>query len=269
MNWKIDMENRIRTLFDGKSRNILSVYFTAGFPGLHDTACVIELLAKYGADMIEIGIPFSDPTADGRVIQHSNQVALKNGMSLGLLFEQLETIRSRVEVPLILMGYVNPVLRFGMERFCRKCRKTGIDGIILPDLPMQEYTRNYEPMFKNDDLCNILLITPQTPEKRVHEIDAVSNGFLYMVSSSSTTGTGKNAAAMNTGYFDRIQKMNLRNPCMIGFGISDRETFTTACSYAAGAIIGSAFISALQNPDPLDRNVAGFMESILGSSSCS
>jgi tryptophan synthase alpha chain len=260
-------KNRIFTLFSVKNRNILSIYFTAGFPHLHDTPRVIELLAKYGADMIEIGIPFSDPTADGHVIQNSNQVALKNGMSLGLLFDQLETIRSRVEIPLILMGYVNPVLRFGMERFCTKCRETGIDGIILPDLPMQEYNRKYETEFRKNGLCNILLITPQTSEERIRKIDAVSNGFLYVVSSSSTTGAGKKAVEMNTGYFDRIRKMNLRNPCMIGFGISDRETFTTACSHAKGAIIGSAFISALQQPDSLERNIARFMTSVLGKDS--
>lgn len=257
-------ENRIFTLFSEKNRDILSIYFTAGFPHLHDTAKVIELLAKNGADMIEIGIPFSDPTADGRVIQHSNQVALNNGMTLVLLFEQLKTIRKRVEVPLILMGYVNPVLRFGIERFCRKCRETGIDGVILPDLPLQEYIRNYETMFRKYGLYNILLITPQTSEERIREMDAVSRGFLYLVSSSSTTGTGKKAVEMDTGYFDRIRKMNLRNPTMIGFGISDRETFATACSHAAGAIIGSAFISALQKPDPLDLNVARFMTSLLG-----
>ncbi len=257
-------ENRILTLFSKNKRNILSIYFTAGFPHLHDTANVIELLTENGADMIEIGIPFSDPTADGRVIQHSNQVALNNGMSLELLFEQLETIRSRVEVPLILMGYVNPVLRFGMELFCTKCRETGIDGVILPDMPMQEYRRNYEKVFRKNGLSNILLITPQTSEVRIREMDAISSGFLYLVSSSSTTGSGKKAVEMNTGYFDRIRKMNLRNPCMIGFGISDRETFATACSHAAGAIIGSAFISALQLPDPLERNIARFMASVGG-----
>lgn len=257
-------KNRIFTLFSEKNRDILSIYFTAGFPHLHDTAKVIELLAKNGADMIEIGIPFSDPTADGRVIQHSNQVALNNGMTLVLLFEQLKTIRKRVEVPLILMGYVNPVLRFGIERFCRKCRETGIDGVILPDLPLHEYIRNYKTTFRKHGLCNILLITPQTSEERIRAMDAVNSGFLYLVSSTSTTGTGKKAVEMNTGYFERIRKMNLRNPCLIGFGISDRETFATACSHAAGAIIGSAFISALQQPDPLERNVARFMTSLPG-----
>jgi tryptophan synthase alpha chain len=257
-------ENRIINLFSEKNRNILSIYFTAGFPNLYDTARVIELLAKYGADMIEIGIPFSDPTADGRVIQHSNQVALNNGMSLELLFEQLENIRSRVEIPLILMGYVNPVLRFGMERFCIKCRETGIDGVILPDMPQEEYSRNYETTFRKNGLCNILLITPETSEERIRKMDAVTNGFLYLVSSFSTTGTGKKAVEMNTAYFDKIRKMNLRNPCMIGFGISDRETFTTACSHAAGAIIGSAFINALQHADPLERNIARFIASVRG-----
>lgn len=257
------MKNRINQLFEKKDRNILSVYFTAGYPNLNDTVSIIELLEQNGVDLIEIGMPFSDPTADGPTIQHSSDVALKNGMSLNVLFEQLKNIRKKVQIPLILMGYINPVLQFGMERFCVKCNEIGIDGLILPDLPLDEYNQHYRNYFEKNNLHNILLITPQTTNERILEIDRQSSGFIYMVSSSSTTGAGKKVEDFQTGYFNRVKNLNLKNPALIGFGISDRETFENACRYANGAIIGSAFVKALSNSDPIDKTVSVFVKSIL------
>ena len=219
------MKNRINRLFETKKENILSVYFTAGFPNLNDTVKIIQQLEKSGADLIEIGMPFSDPTADGPTIQHSSEVALKNGMSVKLLFGQLKEIRKSVKIPLILMGYFNPVLQFGVEEFCNKCSEIGIDGTILPDLPLEEFEEHYKKYFINNNLHNILLITPQTSEKRIRQIDDASEGFIYMVSSSSTTGAGKKVEDFHQDYFEHIQKMNLKNPRLIGFGISDKATF--------------------------------------------
>ncbi len=256
------MKNRINQLFETKKENILSVYFTAGFPNLNDTAEIIQQLEKNGADLIEIGIPFSDPTADGPTIQRSSEKALKNGMSLKLLFEQLKNIRQTVKIPLILMGYLNPVLQFGIEAFCRKCNETGIDGTILPDLPLDEYEDHYKPFFEQNNLHNILLITPQTSEKRVIQIDAASSGFIYMVSSSATTGAGKKVEDFHQEYFERIQQMNLKNPRLIGFGISDRATFANACKFASGAIIGSAFVGAFTSNLTIEQTVKNFVKTI-------
>jgi tryptophan synthase alpha chain len=256
------MKNRINTLFEQKSSNILSVFFTAGFPHLQDTIPTIELLEKNGADMVEIGMPFSDPTADGPDIQHSNDVALKNGMSLELLFDQLKGIRDKISIPLILMGYFNPVFQFGVDRFCRKCRETGIDGVILPDLPPWEYNRQFRHHFEENGLHNILLITPSTSDERILETDENTGGFIYLVSNSSTTGAGKNVSDFQTDYFERVRKLDLKHPCLIGFGISDKTTFDNACRYASGAIIGSAFIRALQQPQPLDKVVEDFVKTI-------
>jgi len=253
------MKNRINELFERKKRNILSVFFTAGYPRLNDTVPIIELLEKNGADMVEIGMPFSDPIADGPVIQQSSDKALKNGMSVGLLFSQLKEIRKTVKIPLILMGYFNPVLQFGVERFCRKCRETGIDGVILPDLPLQEFNERYRHFFEENNLHLILLITPQTDEERIREIDSQSSGFIYMVSSDSTTGLGRQAGDSQTAYFSRIQNLELKNPRLIGFGISDKKSFETACRYAGGAIVGSAFIKALQSSVPLEETVGRFV----------
>jgi tryptophan synthase alpha chain len=255
--------NRIDQLFKKKHNNILSVFFTAGFPHLQDTIPIIELLEKSGADMVEIGMPFSDPTADGPDIQHSNDVALKNGMSLELLFDQLSGIRQKISIPLILMGYFNPVFQFGVDRFCRKCRETGIDGVILPDLPPWEYNRQFRHHFEENGLHNILLITPNTSDERILETDENSGGFIYIVSTSSTTGTGKNVSEFQTGYFERVRKLDLKHPCLIGFGISDKATFDNTCRYASGAIIGSAFIRALQQPETLEEKIRGFVKSIL------
>lgn len=254
------MKNRIDSLTGNKKKNILSVYFTAGYPDLRDTVPIIELLEKNGVDLIEIGMPFSDPTADGPTIQHSSDVALKHGMSISVLFEQLSDIRAKVQIPLVLMGYFNPVLQYGIERFCNKCRKTGIDGLIIPDLPPDEYFREYRPYFEANGLHNIMLITPQTPSERIREIDDRSSGFIYMVSSSSVTGAGKKVEDFRIDYFTRVNNLNLKNPRLIGFGISDRATFDNACHYASGAIIGSAFVKALGQSGSLENKIADFVK---------
>ena len=258
------MKNRIDQLFETKQENILSVYLTAGFPNLNNTVTIIQELEKNGVDLIEIGMPFSDPTADGTTIQHSSETALKNGMSLKLLFEQLKDIRKSVKIPLVLMGYINPVLHFGIEKFCEKCKDAGIDGLILPDLPLSEYKLHYQEIFSKYGLHNILLITPQTSEKRILEIDETSGGFIYMVSSSSTTGANKKPGDFNREYFERMHHMKLKNPRLIGFGISNHSTFANACRYAHGAIIGSAFIKAIKQDKNIAENVAAFVKNIRG-----
>lgn len=257
------MKNRINQLFQDKKENILSVYFTAGYPKLDDTVSIIEKLVANGVDLIEIGMPFSDPVADGPVIQHSSLVALKNGMTIETLFEQLKGIREKVNLPLILMGYLNPVIQFGLEEFCQKCAEVGIDGLILPDLPLNEYQENYREIFLRYNLHNILLITPQTSEKRLKQIDEASHGFIYMVSSSSTTGAKASVADFHLDYFERIKNMNLNNPRLIGFGISNKETFNNACGYAQGAIIGSAFVKALDGEKTLDEKISNFVNQVV------
>lgn len=254
--------NRINRLFKVKQQNVLSVYFTAGFPKRDDTKTIIETLAQAGVDMIEIGIPFSDPLADGPVIQQSSQIALQNGISLKLIFEQLKNIRESVDIPLLLMGYLNPVLQFGIERFLDTASQAGIDGIILPDLPLDEYRKKYHSLFKKYNVHNIFLITPQTAEKRIREIDSISDAFIYMVSSASTTGAKKSIEQAQVDYFERINGMNLKNPRLIGFGISSRQTFAKACKYAQGAIIGSAFIRAVSQEGGLEDNIRSFVSKI-------
>ncbi|WP_319592307.1 tryptophan synthase subunit alpha [uncultured Draconibacterium sp.] len=257
------MNNRINQLFERKKENILSVYFTAGFPNLNDTVEIIRQLEKNGVDLIEIGMPFSDPTADGPTIQRTSEIALKNGMSLKVLFEQLKTIRESVSIPLVLMGYLNPVYQYGVEKFCQKCNEIGIDGTILPDLPLDEFEAEYKSIFEQNNLHNILLITPQTSEARIRQIDDASEGFIYMVSSSSTTGAGKKVEDFHADYFERIQAMNLKNPRLIGFGISDNATFTNACKYASGAIIGSAFVSSFSKEVAIEDSVKQFVKNML------
>lgn len=259
----LDMENRIYSLFRRKDKNILSVYFTAGYPELNDTVQIIKELERNGADLIEIGIPFSDPVADGPVIQQSSEIALKNGMTLHLLFEQLEKIRDHVSIPLILMGYFNPVMQYGLENFCLKCQQIGIDGTILPDLPLSVYEEDYKELFERNNLLNIFLITPQTPESRIRMIDRLSPGFIYMVSSSSTTGIKTNIIDSQTAYFERIKNMKLQAKKLIGFGISDRISFEKACSYTNGAIIGSAFIKALSGEGKIQEKVKAFVKNII------
>ncbi len=237
--------NRIDDLFTRKNGNILSVYFTAGYPLLNDTNTIIGALEKYGADMIEIGMPFSDPMADGPVIQQSNQQALANGMTIKLLFRQLSSIREKVSVPLLLMGYLNPVLQFGFEAFCSQAAAVGIDGLIIPDLPPDEYKKHYKMFVEKTDLRFIMLIAPQTNEARIREIDTDASGFIYAVSASSTTGVKAGFTTEQIAYFSRIATMRLRLPVLIGFGISDSATFQMACKYARGAIVGSAFVKQL------------------------
>jgi tryptophan synthase alpha chain len=237
--------NRIEQLFRNREGDILSIYMTAGYPGRDDTRRLLGALQLHGADMVEIGIPFSDPLADGPVIQESSQVALRNGMSLDLLFNQLKDIRETVTIPLVLMGYLNPVLRMGMEQFLERCRNTGIDGVIIPDLPPAEYKSHYLEQFRKFGIFHSLLVTPHTDDERIKEIAAISEGFLYMVAEASTTGARDTVGDHQMEYFKRLQEMNLPVPGLIGFGISSRETFRSACRYARGAIIGSAFIKAI------------------------
>lgn len=238
--------NRINKLFQQKKEGILSIYFCAGTPTLDGTAETIRTLQDHGVDMIEIGIPFSDPMADGAVIQGAATHALRNGMSLKLLFEQLKEIRQTVGIPLILMGYLNPIMQFGFENFCRKCAEYGIDGCIIPDLPYREYMEHYRETAQRYDVKIIMLITPETDDERIRQIDAHTDGFIYMVSSAATTGAQQSFDEQKQTYFRHIHSMGLRNPCMIGFGISNAETFRSACENASGAIIGSKFVSLLE-----------------------
>lgn len=226
---------------------LLSIYFTAGYPNLEDTVPIIEHLEKSGVDMIEIGLPFSDPLADGPTIQDSSTKALKNGMTSQLLFDQLKNIRQTVSIPLLIMGYFNPILQYGAEKFCKTCQDIGIDGLIIPDLPVDVYHRDYKSIFEKYGLTNVFLITPQTSDDRIRYIDSVSDGFIYMVSSASTTGAKTGFGDVQTEYFERIADMKLNNPQVVGFGISNNETFNAATKQAKGAIIGSAFIKHLTN----------------------
>ena len=230
-----------------ENKKLLSIYFTAGYPAISDTVRIIQDLEQTGVDMIEIGLPFSDPLADGPTIQESSTAALKNGMTTEILFEQLKDIRKTVSIPLIVMGYFNPMLQYGVDAFCKKCYEIGIDGIIMPDLPLDVYQADYEATFKKYGLINVFLITPQTSDERIRQIDEASNGFIYMVSSASTTGAQSGFGDEQTSYFERIANMNLKNPQIIGFGISNNDTFTQATKYAKGAIIGSAFVKHVTN----------------------
>ncbi len=251
--------NRInKKLSEGKK--LLSIYFTAGYPNLNDTASIIEQLEESGVDMIEIGLPFSDPLADGPTIQDSSTAALHNGMTTKKLFEQLEGIRDKVSIPLIIMGYFNPMMQYGVETFCAKCQELGIDGLILPDLPVAEYDLYYRKIFEKYGLVNVFLITPQTSEERIRFIDEVSDGFIYMVSSASVTGSTTGFGNVQEDYFKRIESMNLKNPQIVGFGINNSETFTQATSTAKGAIIGSAFIKMLTKEGK--KGIDAFVKSI-------
>ena len=254
------MKNRITALFKRKDENILSIYFTAGYPELNDTLKIISQLEKSGADLVEIGMPFSDPVADGPVIQQSSETALKNGMTVHLLFDQLKEIRKKVSIPLILMGYLNPVLQYGIEDFCKKCKKIGVDGTIIPDLPLEIYETEYKEIFEQNSLSNIFLVTPQTSDERIRKIDALSTGFIYLVSSSSTTGVKGAVNEEQLSYFERILTMNLRSKRLIGFGIYDKSSFEKASGYANGAIIGSAFVKALEGEGKIETKVNDFMQ---------
>jgi len=256
--------NRISTLFKSTQEPILNIYATAGYPNFGDTMLVLNALQEGGVDIIEIGMPYSDPVADGETIQQSNQVSLDQGMTVAHLFEQLKNMRSSISVPVLLMGYINPVLQFGVERFCQKCQAVGADGLILPDLPLAEYQLSYQSIFEKYNLLNIFLITPQTSDERIKQIDAVSEGFIYMVSSASTTGAKSGISTDQETYFKRIDGMNLKNPRLVGFGISDRESFLKASNGASGAIIGSAFVKLLGNAKNLHEEIVEFVKRIKG-----
>lgn len=255
--------NRIHYLFNNKQERVLSIYFTAGFPHLEDTIPVMKAIQAGGADIIEIGVPYSDPIADGPTIQDSNKIALENGMSMKKLFEQLKGFRAKIHIPVVLMGYLNPIIQFGMENFCKKCKEVGIDGLIVPDLPMQQYLDEFKSLFEEYGLVNTFLISPQTSEKRIREIDENTDGFIYMVSSHSITGAKSGISEEQITYFKRVQEMNLKNPRLIGFGISDAETFTTASSYSHGAIIGSAFIKTVKDSKNLSEDIKNYLQSVL------
>ncbi|MFR0677774.1 tryptophan synthase subunit alpha [Dysgonomonas mossii] len=254
--------NRIKQLFEKKQKNILSIYFTAGFPQLNDTCNVIRELEANGIDLIEIGIPFSDPMADGPTIQESGTIALRNGMTLKVLFEQLKDIRSDVTIPLILMGYLNPIMQYGFENFCKQCKETGIDGAIIPDLPFNDYISQYKPIADRYDIKIVMLITPETSDERIRLIDEHTDGFIYMVSSASTTGAQSNFDDKKQAYFRKINGMNLRNPRLIGFGISNKATLEAAQENASGAIIGSKFITLLKESANIKEAVKALKEAL-------
>jgi len=256
--------NRISALFASRNEPILNIYATAGYPNFGDTMLVLNALQEGGVDIIEIGMPYSDPIADGETIQQSNQVSLDQGMTVTHLFDQLKNMRQSISVPVLLMGYINPVLQFGVERFCQKCQEVGVDGVILPDLPLAEYQLSYQSIFEQCGLLNIFLITPQTSDERIKQIDAISEGFIYMVSSASTTGAKTGISSDQEAYFKRIDNMNLKNPRLVGFGISDRESFLKASNGASGAIIGSAFVKLVGNAKNLREEIVGFVKSIKG-----
>ena len=256
--------NRITKLFAEATEPILNVYATAGYPNFGDTMPVLHALQEGGVDIIEIGMPYSDPVADGETIQQSNQVSLDQGMTVAHLFEQLQAMRQTITVPVLLMGYINPVLQYGVEAFCAKCAEIGVDGLILPDLPMVEYEASYREIFEKYGLYNILLITPQTNDERIRHIDSVSKGFIYMVSSASTTGAKTGISSDQEVYFERIAAMNLQNPRLIGFGISDHESFMKASKNASGAIIGSAFVKMIAQAKDLSAEIVDFVQAIKG-----
>ena len=253
--------NRINQLFEQKSENILSVYFTAGFPKLEDTLPTLKCLQANGVDLVEIGVPFSDPMADGLVIQNSSHAALQNGMSIRKLFDQLTGVRANIHIPLIMMGYLNPIIQFGFEAFCKECHRVGVDGMIVPDLPMADFLAEYKEIASRYELEFIFLITPETSEERIREIDSYTNGFIYMVSSAAVTGT-QNSFDNKVEYFNRINAMNLKNPRLIGFGISNKSTRDMVNRYSSGAIIGSAFIKALQETNDVEKGVKLLLEKL-------
>ena len=255
--------SRLQGLFKKKKNNVLNIYCTAGYPALNATVEVLKALQDNGADIIEIGMPYSDPLADGEVIQASSSVALQNGMTIAKLFEQLDDIRQTIQLPIILMGYLNPVLQFGIENFCTKAKEVGVDGVILPDLPMYEYETIYKPLFDAAGLDFIFLVTPETGEERIKKIDELGSGFIYAVSSSSTTGKNK-AIEDQEDYFKKLQSLGLRNPVLVGFGIKDKATFTAASRYTNGAIIGSAYIKALEKGSDIAQTTKEFLKKIIG-----
>lgn len=256
-------KNRLNRLFETKSENLLSIYFTAGYPALNTAVDIAEAIEKAGADFIEIGFPYSDPVADGPTVQHSSQTALDNGMTLNVLFDELKALRQRVTIPILLMGYVNVIVQYGVERFCKQATAVGVDGVIIPDLPMYEYEMLYRNHFEDNNLSNIFLVTPQTAEDRIRKIDGLTNSFIYLLSSSSITGGKLQLTNAIESYYQRVKGMNLSNPAIIGFGISDHQSFSKACQYANGAIVGSAFVKLLAEDNYMDK-IPEFIKQIKG-----
>lgn len=253
--------SRIQQLFQRKNKNVLNVYVTAGYPKLDDTLKVMKALQANGADLIELGMPYSDPLADGPVIQHSSSIALSNGMTIATLFEQLKNMRESISIPVVLMGYMNPVLQYGFERFCADAASVGVDGLILPDLPEYEFEMEYGSVIKQHALDFIFLVTPETSEERIKKLDSLSSGFLYAVSSSSTTGGDRDFSPVQS-YLQRLQSYGLKNPVLVGFGVKDIASFEAASAYSNGAIIGSAFIKALDGRDDVETATKEFMKTI-------
>ncbi|AOW22126.1 tryptophan synthase subunit alpha [Urechidicola croceus] len=253
--------NSLKELFKNKNKNLCSVYFTSGFPNLNDTTTIIESLGSNGVDFLEVGMPYSDPMADGPTIQHSSDVALANGINLDIIFDQLKSIKDTNKTPLLLMGYLNQVIKYGEEKFCEQCVACGIDTVILPDLPMIEYETHYQALFAKYGISNVFLITPQTSEERIRKIDAMTDAFIYVVASASITGAKGEISDQQIAYFERIKAMNLKSTLIVGFGISNKETFNKACEYMNGAIIGSAFIKFVgaNGVDKIDEFVKGII----------
>lgn len=242
-----------------QGERLLSIYYTAGYPTLDSTLDIAATLEKSGADFLEIGIPYSDPVADGPVIQESSQKALQNGMSLKVLFEQLKPLREQVQIPVFLMGYFNTILQYGVEQFCADCKAVGVDGAIIPDLPLYEYEEMYQPIFEKYGISNVFLVTPQTSDERIRKIDTLSTSFIYLLSSNATTGKQLQVEDRSEAYFSRIKNMGLSSPIVIGFGISDRETHQKATNYAHGAIVGTAFVRVLGKENLRDRDISEFI----------
>jgi len=254
--------SRLSELFIKQNERVLNVYCTAGFPQLNSTLKVMKSLQDNGANIIELGMPYSDPLADGEVIQSSGNVAIANGMTIDTLFEQLTAMRKTIHIPVVLMGYMNPILQYGFETFCKKAKEVGVDGLILPDLPLFEFENIYGKMIQDNNLDFVFLVTPETPEGRLRKLDALSTGFLYAVSSSATTGKDKDFSKVAL-YLQKLQAMQLKNPVLVGFGIKDKETFNAVCAYSNGAIIGSAYINALSKGTDVEATTAEFLTSVL------
>ncbi|MCX6298807.1 MAG: tryptophan synthase subunit alpha [Bacteroidetes bacterium] len=254
--------SRLQALFANKKERVLNVYFTAGYPQLDSTTTIIQALQNNGADIIELGMPYSDPLADGPVIQESGNIALQNGMTIAVLFEQLKKIKGQINIPIILMGYMNPVMQYGFEKFCADASAVGVDGLILPDLPEYEFEMEYGAIIKKYGLDFVFLVTPETSTERIQQLDNLSTGFLYAVSSSATTGKDKDFNSVEK-YLEQLQSMQLKNPVLVGFGIKDRNTFESACKYANGAIIGTAFIKALEGSTNINETVKEFINAVI------
>ncbi len=254
--------SRLQALFANKKERVLNVYFTAGYPQLDSTTTIIQALQNNGADIIELGMPYSDPLADGPVIQESGNIALQNGMTIAVLFEQLKAIKGQINIPIILMGYMNPVMQYGFEKFCADASAVGVDGLILPDLPEYEFEMEYGAIIKKYGLDFVFLVTPETSTERIQQLDNLSTGFLYAVSSSATTGKDKDFNSVEK-YLEQLQSMQLKNPVLVGFGIKDRNTFESACKYANGAIIGTAFIKALEGSTNINETVKEFINTVI------